>query len=638
MLRRVLSVAFLWFFCAGEIGLTSATGDIPSLHTNIFRDKEGRLYIKDPDGNRHDLETEIPRYTLTMLRGNPVGTEKGIDFHFKDFKYDVTLARGTVHYGFIKHGDGRYNLPVFFKDSSEISGGKASINIADDLTGRYNMVDWRTEEKGTLGYRVVDEKGNFLYDGKIAFTGTGPFKVDTTIIQGPFLNKVGPWGATISFETNVPTRGRISINGKVFSDSGELTKHEIPVHGLSPKTVYEYTAFTDKGCHKETREFETWPTPGSRTPFVFAFTSDSRSGQGGGERDIRGVNAYMMKKIMALVTAKGAAFLQFTGDLIYGYRNRVPEQRLEYFNWKRAIEPWAGSIPVIAAMGNHESLIYLWDDGSELGMVCDRFPYESESTEAIFAEAFVNPENGPDTEDGAWYDPSPEKVDFPTYKESVFHYIHGNVSVVVLNSDYWYSYALPEKTYLGGNPHGYIMDNQLEWLKKTLDRLEGDSDIDFVFVTHHAPVFPNAAHVDDAMWYGGSNDPRPYVGGKPLNRGIIERRDEYWKILMEHPKVVSVLTGDDHNYNRLLVRRGMDIYDEEKYTPSSPLELTRPILQINDGAAGAPYHGREQTPWYDHVKGFTTQNAVVFFHIDGKDMQIEVVNPDTLETIEAWSW
>ena len=57
--------------------------------------------------------------------------------------------------------------------------------------------------------------------------------------------------------------------------------------------------------------------------------------------------------------------------------------------------------------------------------------------------------------------------------------------------------------------------------------------------------------------------------------------------------------------------------------------------QINNGAAGAPYHSREETPWRDHLEGFTTQNAVVFFHVHGKRLRMEVVNPVTLEVIDS---
>ncbi len=616
-----------------DYGAALTKEDIPASYTNIFIDTAGRLHIKDPNGNRYDLRSETPRYSLNMLRGNPRGSAKGIDFHFKDSEHGITLDAGRLYYGFIKYGDGRYNLPVYYKDFSKIAEGRAGINIADTLDGRYDMIDWETIRRGTLGYRVVDEEGNVLYDGKIAFVGKGPFKVDTCIIEGPFVHKLGPHGLTVSFETNRPARGEVTINGQIFSDAGNTLKHEIPVGGLSPDTLYPYTVTTDEGLQRQDHEIRTAPAPGSRKPFTFAYACDSRAGPGGGERDIGNVNAYMMKKIMALVCERDAAFLQFTGDLIDGYANSIPEQRVEYGNWKRAIEPWASYIPVVPAFGNHESLVYLWEDGSALGMVCDRFPYESESAEAVFADEFVNPENGPQSEDGAAYDPDPNQTDFPSYRENVFYYVYDNVGMVVLNSNYWYSYNLPEKTYIGGNLHGYFMDNQLAWLVRTLERLEENPNIDFVFVTQHAPAFPSAGHVDDAMWYAGSNHPRPYVAGRPVPDGIIERRDAYWQVLLDHPKVVAVLTGDDHNFSMLQVKEGVGIYDRRSYTPRRPLKLTRPIWHINNGAAGAPYHSREWTPWYDHLEGFTTQNAVVFFHIDGPRVEIEVINPDTLEKI-----
>ena len=120
----------------------------------------------------------------------------------------------------------------------------------------------------------------------------------------------------------------------------------------------------------------------------------------------------------------------------------------------------------------------------------------------------------------------------------------------------------------------------------------------------------------------------------PLTKGIIERRDAYLKTLMEYAKVVALLTGHEHNYSRLLLKNGVKIYAEDKYRPANPLQLTRPIWQINNGAAGAPYYTREPTPWDDHLKSFTAQSAVVFFHIHGRSLKMEVVNPETLDRIE----
>jgi hypothetical protein len=67
------------------------------------------------------------------------------------------------------------------------------------------------------------------------------------------------------------------------------------------------------------------------------------------------------------------------------------------------------------------------------------------------------------------------------------------------------------------------------------------------------------------------------------------------------------------------------------------LDSVRAIWHINNGAAGAPYYGREETPWMDHVRAFSTQNAVVFFHVDGQAVRVEVINPDTLELIDEFT-
>jgi hypothetical protein len=285
-------------------------------------------------------------------------------------------------------------------------------------------------------------------------------------------------------------------------------------------------------------------------------------------------------------------------------------------------------------MGNHEALeFWFYDKRDKRIMKVDRFPFETESAEAVFMDNFYMPMNGPESEDGASYDPNPRKTDFPSYKESVFYYIYDNVAVVVLNSDYLYASSTPFLRLTGGNLHGYIMDKQLEWFASTLQMLEADERIDHIFVSQHTPAFPNGGHVGDDMWYSGNNQYRPYIGGKPLAKGIIERRDEYLDLLVnKSKKVLAVLTGDEHNYNRLMISPDMTIYPDMYF--GEKIEIGREIWQINNGAAGAPYYAQEETPWSDHVQGFTTQNALVLIHVDGKKVSIKVINPDTLEIID----
>jgi hypothetical protein len=387
------------------------------------------------------------------------------------------------------------------------------------------------------------------------------------------------------------------------------------------------------GNYRETYSFKTAPLAGSRKPFVFGYTSDCRAGSGGGERDLYGVNAYIMKKMAALASYENAAFFQFTGDMIDGYSSSIGKTHLQYANFKSAVEPWWHHLPFNIGPGNHEVVVATFDDGSKYGVQIDKFPFNTKSAERTFADAFVNPENGPFSEDDAIYDPKEKQQNFPPYKETVYYYTYDNMAMIVLNSNYWYAPSTNRIPEIGGNPHGYIMDNQLKWLEETIDKFENDPNVDHVFVTIHTPAFPNGGHSNNDMWYRGNNKIRPTVSGRPVEKGIIERRDEFLDIIInKSKKTVALLCGDEHNYSRMKLTNKTPIYPE-KYN-GKKLKISRPFWQITNGSAGAPYYGQEQLPWSNFVEKFSTQYALMLFEIDGKKVSLRVVNPDTLEEIE----
>lgn len=597
---------------------------IPAVHSNIGF--SGGKYYVESAGKKYEEIVNSSGLSLDAFAVAARGTRKGIDFDFQ-----LPGLTGTLFYGFIPYGDSKHPLPVYFKRSSEIVEGRASINIAEQLSGVYDMVGWQKSGKGTLGYRVVNSEGNFLYDGKVSFKGTGPFEIDVTIIEGPFVNLLTDEGATISFVTNEESKAIIKVDGKSFSDETETKKHEIKLSGLEAATQYDYTV--EAGGNEQHFSLKTAPEAGSRSAFTFSYASDSRNGNGGGERNLFGANFYIMKRIMALNRFKDVAFMQFSGDLIDGYLNTVEETDLQYANWKRAVEPFWHYFPIYISMGNHEVLMRTFADRRQTFLI-DRFPYATESAEAVFAANFVNPQNGPESEDGASYDPVADQMDFPSYKENVFYYTYDNVAVVVMNSDYFYAPSTNAIPVTSGGMHGYIMDKQLEWLGETIEELENDAAVDHIFITQHTPFFPNGGHVRDDMWYNGNNTFRPFVAGRPLKKGIIERRDELLDIIVnKSQKVIAILTGDEHNYARTEVGPETNIYPADYQL--NKVTLSRTIWQINNGAAGAPYYAQEQTPWTPKVSGFTTQNALVFFHINGESIEMEVRNPDTLEEVDT---
>ncbi len=604
---------------------------IPNVYSGIQINNSGNPYfVSMKKGDTSQMENSNPFYTLDNIRITPKANDKGLFFDFQNKEF-----YGTIYYGFYPDNKAKYKQPVYFKQSSRIIQGKADINI-EILKGKFDIANFNKTGKARVGYRILNNYGEIIYDGVIEISGKEMIKVDLSIIAGPYINKVTDSTVVISFETNSACDPQINVSNKTYSEEQNSnigkTHHEILIDGLMPKTEYEYDV--SYGDNMQSYVFETAPKSGTRNPFTFAFTSDSRNGNGGGERNIYGVNAYIMKRMAVLGASNNVAFFQFTGDMINGYSSSVGETNLQYANWKKAIEPYWHYIPFNVGIGNHESVVNSFNNGSKYGISVDKFPFQYGSTETVFLDNFVNPEADLISEDGAYYDPKPHSLDFPNYGETVYYYIYDNIAMVVLNSEYWYTPSTSMIPEIGGNPHGYIMDNQLKWFSKTIDLLNSNTNIDHIFVTIHTPAFPNGGHAGDDMWYNGNNSIRPTVAGIPVKKGIIERRDEFLDVMINKSnKVVALLCGDEHNYSRTKLTKSSNIYNDNY--KGKKLKVGRTFWQITNGSAGAPYYGQENLPWSESVEIFSTQYALNLFDINGKKIRLRVINPDTLEEIET---
>ena len=104
-----------------------------------------------------------------------------------------------------------------------------------------------------------------------------------------------------------------------------------------------------------------------------------------------------------------------------------------------------------------------------------------------------------------------------------------------------------------------------------------------MFLTVPTPAFTNGGRVGDAMWYGNNNTTRATVAGRHLAKGLSERRDYLLRLIQAHPKVLGVLTGDEHHYNKTRRDAKVRIYRLSWDKPK--VELKRPFWQINNGDA-----------------------------------------------------
>ena len=148
-------------------------------------------------------------------------------------------------------------------------------------------------------------KGQLLYDGRLSFIFENDmFRVPPSIIEGPTINQLTDNSVVISLKLNKQGPVTILVNDSKYESIGK-TSIEIKIEGLQPNTDYDYIV---EGVVGRNYSFKTNPAKGDRSPFVFAYTSDSRAGQGGGERNLYGANYYVMQRIVAYSNAQNAAF------------------------------------------------------------------------------------------------------------------------------------------------------------------------------------------------------------------------------------------------------------------------------------------------------------------------------------------
>jgi hypothetical protein len=228
------------------------------------------------------------------------------------------------------------------------------------------------------------------------------------------------------------------------------------------------------------------------------------------------------------------------------------------------------------------------------------------------------------------------------------------VKVIVLNNNYWYT-AHNRIEQFGGSPEGYILPDQMAWLRKELEAGERDPAVSHIVLMAQEPVFPGGGHVADAMWHGGNNNRRAFQfdGEKmvPLGPGMIDVRNELWTLVSGSRKVAVMLGSDEHNYQRFLIdrstpvglpskddRNGNGILDDGVISPNAAFRY--PTWFVISGGAGAPYYTAEPAPWSGASKVFTPQANFILFRGDAKKIGMEVYAPngqllDRVENLKA---
>jgi hypothetical protein len=619
---QLLTHKTLFGVCLATLCAFGSIGQpIPAVLSTVSATETGQLVLTKNGQRLADLARKEP-YTRTQMLGNPTGAEQGIMLDIGKPGFAGTVAYGPYN------DKAEYPSIAFLPRSVKMQDGKALLNIKTAVKGPNDFFKLADSGQGIIGYRIMDAEGRILFESRVAFRGKGPYEVLPSVVEGPFVNNLTPTGCVVSYETQVPIKTALTVGNQTVQDATPTTRHELTVNGLTPGTTYTYTI--TYGDRTDTYRMRTAPAAGSRKPFTFALAAAHRATTGGGERDFGGTNYAASRAIIAAARLNGAVFMQASGDITTGGNVSEDGHLLEYTNWKRSLEPFWHQIPVYTGMGDHEVnyLTFAPDSITKRSTKIDRFPYATESGEATFARAFVNPTNGPASEDGAVYDPNPNQTDFPTYQENVYSYTYDNVGMIVLNTEYWKC----QDPKADGSPEGYLMDQQMKWLAETMQRMERDPSIDHIFVNVHSAVFPNGDHVNGAMWYDGGNTARPSVAGKPLAAGILERRDALLDLCVnKSKKFLAFTSGDEHNFALLEVTPDMPMYANGYALPK--LKLSRSFFHINNGGGGSASYAMLPTPWMSKFQFFTEPPVLALLSVYGKSVRLKAFNAETFGSI-----
>lgn len=277
-------ISILLFSCSFDVLL--AQSEIPAVYSDLQFDANGAL--RSLSGVDFGLRRKPAKFALAEVTPHAIGAKEGLRMRFAA----IGLRKGKLTYGLIPYGMHSYPTAVLrFEATIDSASGEAFLPIAKDLKDGYDHTGWQKKNFGVIGFRLTDPEGLIVYEGKQAFarTLTG-FEPRPTVLRGPFVSDLRHDQAFIWYETSAPvfTILKTDVAEDTFFSMARQTRHEILLSNLQADREYRYAI----GCDSASLpfRFRTAPAPG-RAKFSFAYASDSRSGYGGGERNVYGVNA-----------------------------------------------------------------------------------------------------------------------------------------------------------------------------------------------------------------------------------------------------------------------------------------------------------------------------------------------------------
>ncbi|MGS0687643.1 fibronectin type III domain-containing protein [Nakamurella sp. GG22] len=171
-------------------------------------------------------------------------------------------------------------------------------SVERPFADRYS--DNNLSPSSTHSYTVtaIDSAGN-RSAATVAKSATTLAPGTSSVVRGPVVSDVTGDSAVVSWWTNIPTTGSVSVNGASFEDeSGAVQHHQVTLTGLSAGRQYPYTV-------SDGASGSFWTAAGPGAVFSFAAIGDFGTGSPSQEKNAENI------------AAAGTQFVQTLGDNVY---------------------------------------------------------------------------------------------------------------------------------------------------------------------------------------------------------------------------------------------------------------------------------------------------------------------------------
>ncbi|NOY94216.1 MAG: hypothetical protein GXP55_23815, partial [Deltaproteobacteria bacterium] len=455
------------------------------------------------DTGRRDTGTrDAGRHGATTLRYTP----EGCDYEVSASDVDAT-ARGEDVFGAESTPD---HVHLSWASASESSFA----------------VNWHTGN-GTLASGLVYGTGHD------AAASADAAAADVTLRNGHYL--VIPPGA--------------------LGGGGQSTIHEVHVCGLTPDTTYYYKV-GGPGHWSRVFDTATAPAKGSRAPFSFALSGDSRNNE---------ENAWPIGQHHVL--DRGVDFEVFTGDAVFlGSYQPDWDNFFSLTDGDFNVEDLFASTPLMVVNGNHENLAVNY-------FAQFAFPDEVSAGEEAQGEE--------------WYS-----------------FDYANAHFIMLNDT-----VISDRT----------ISDEATWLRTDLEAAKADPDIDWIFASHHRPVYTCGST------HGPAGDLR-----------------DAWQPLLDEFEVDMVLNGHNHMYHRSRPIRGLSgtegvlAAETSDHAPVITAGVPSGTVYVISGGAGAPLYGAASDCAFT-AKAMSLRTYSII-EIDGRSLSLSTYSTMSDALVDSVAW